>query len=691
MANPWWETAPGGVASSITDAARFVMEKAGVGYTVTFTVIKSTLKTYFDTLYFNVNDAFSFITFNTNPSGVPTNEGTIFHDPETHMPAYKSDIGDATHNFGLEDWTRVRNNGTPITNGMAVVGTSAFSAKVFNVLPAIATPTGPIGIVGIATNGMPDTADQGWATTRGHVADYDTQTPGWSEFDYLYVSATVAGALTTTPPTPPNYAIPVGFVSEVGLTGSIYIFAMNPGMIIAATDAAVASGDPTGFHDGENIDVAYDSTTRKVTLTGDLKYSWRGQVKELTPPWVSDAHADVLDTSYFLYTADGTTFGWTDTPWGFTDVMAAFIWYGTADKYALREVHGLMPWQAHEEFHYNIGTYKVSGGALAAYVLDSTTAADRRPSVAALVVKDEDCRTTNALLNSSLYTKGYLASTGIQSFTVETADIVPLNGDVPYYNEFSTPNWVQTPMSNNTYMCVWLVGVPTTSDADSQKYRYMWVQGQTAGSLLSQEALFPQDLSFGNLSTLVTEFVFSTKIIIRYTSANWRIHSVTNLTGSQATTVGAPAGVFLSTVTTDTSLTGDGTVASPLSASVKLDHTGGTLTNYTETEAVGTLSGGTYTFDLANGNSFHIIATEATVFTLPALPAAGKSASFVAIVDPGGANAISIAGSPASKWLTSDNLIPTFSATAGDATVFTGKTDKTNSRWLLFLGGVELP
>ena len=58
--------------------------------------------------------------------------------------------------------------------------------------------------------------------------------------------------------------------------------------------------------------------------------------------------------------------------------MIAYVYYGTSDKFALRECHGIMPFNTHQELHNVIGTYRNSGGTLADYTVSSTTAADRR-------------------------------------------------------------------------------------------------------------------------------------------------------------------------------------------------------------------------------------------------------------------------------------------------------------------------
>jgi hypothetical protein len=201
----------------------------------------------------------------------------------------------------------------------------------------------------------------------------------------------------------------------------------------------------------------------------------------------------------------------------------------------MREVHGLMGWQTHEEFHTIIGCYRRSGGGLTGYTPASTTPANRRPDVALTVVKDEDVFTQNAALTTKLYTKMYLTGAGAITFTVETAEIVPIaSGDIPAYNQFVTPNWVQTPMStNNTYMSIWLVGTPATADVTSQKHRFIWVQGQTVGTLAEQQALTPTSLELDGLRATFSEFCFMTQIIIRFVTAGggaWEITSVKDLT-----------------------------------------------------------------------------------------------------------------------------------------------------------------
>jgi hypothetical protein len=322
--------------------------------------------------------------------------------------------------------------------------------------------------------------------------------------------------------------------------------------------------EPTGFAHPEDVIVSYDSTTRKVTLTGDPRALWRGApIEPLVSGWESAAHADTVGPWFLYY--DGTGFVWQQTVWEFDKVMIAFIDYGTADKFGIREPHGLMQYQSHRADHKTVGTYRDSGGDVSGYALNSTTAADRRPLVSECTIWDEDVPTVNAALTTESYTRMWLSgATGAINFAKASADIIALSGNQPYVNNWNGSAWTQTLVSNNNYVCVWLFEIPVTADAGSQEYRHVWLQGQTQGTLASQQALTTNDLALGEWGNLIPEFVFIQKIILRYTSGNWQWLETSPLTGSRAVQVSSPAGFFLSSVSTDATLTGDGTTTNQL-------------------------------------------------------------------------------------------------------------------------------
>jgi len=513
----------------------------------------------------------NYLGFDTTPTGVPSTEGTVSWNPIHHTLDLHSGVAGSSLQVGQEEWVHVKNiSGIDIPTNF-IVGVTGGSVSDDTPTVGLVSSSATDGIattLGMATSSIPNNGF-GFVTVRGLVHGFDTSS--YSAGSVLYLSDTVMGGVTDVRPIPPSYTFAIAYTLDSAVDGVVYVRFGSPDAGVIATDAAVASQDPTGFINNNAITSTYDPAARTITLTGDLRYVWRGRVDSFVSPWTSPAHSTTLDTNYYLYSDDGINFTWHTDVWKFSDLIISYVYYGATDKIAAVETHGTMSWQAHEEFHTVIGTYKQSGGVLGAYVLNSTTAANRRPTVTTTVVKDEDILTSNPALTNSLYARMYLTGADVNTFTVDTTDIVALSTDQPYYNQFVSPNWVQTLMTNNSYMSIWLVAVPVTSDATSQKYRYLWVQGQTNGTLLAEQALYPQDLNLGQFKNLFTEFVFCAKVILQYTAGNWKFAQVTMLTGTKAVTVGAPSGVFLATVEHDTTLTGDGTVGLPLGVLLTAD------------------------------------------------------------------------------------------------------------------------
>ena len=355
--------------------------------------------------------------------------------------------------------------------------------------------------------------------------------------------------------------------------------------------------EPTGFDTPENVIVNYDGTARTITLTGTVVAYWRGNVvTALVSGWVSPAHDNTNGIWFLSY--NGSTFVWSTTAWTFDQLQIAFVNFGTTDKFAIRECHGTMPWQDHKEFHEAVGTYLSSGGDLASYTLNSTTADNRRPTISAAAISDEDLTTTNPLVNDDLFTQMYLAGAGATStFVIDTAEIVPVLAARPYYNQFTGGAWQQTLMSLNNYQAIWLVAIPACSSTTCQKYRFVWIQGQSqSGTLATIQGLTPASLNLGQLATIANEFVFIAKVIIRYAASNWVFTQVDKLSGSRYNQTAVANGNFLSAVTTDLSLVGSGTVADPLSVVYNIDGSGTTneLTYWVDSNTLGALAVATY-------------------------------------------------------------------------------------------------
>jgi hypothetical protein len=349
-----------------------------------------------------------------------------------------------------------------------------------------------------------------------------------------------------------------------------------------APDNSADTLERTGFVDPSLVVVTYDATTRIATLTGTVKAYWRDQVvPSLVSGYTSPAHAATTGIWFLSY--NGSSVVWSTTPWTFDQIQICIVNYDGVNNFGIRECHGLMDFRVHQNLHTNIGTFLSSGGDLSSYVLASTTVADRRPDISAATLYDEDLKTINAALTSKLYTKFYLSGAGaVGNYVVETADIVPLLTNNPYYNQFTGGSWIQTLMPNNSYQAIYVIALPVSASVNSQKYRYLFVQGQTQSTTLATiQALTPSSVNLNGLNTNTQELVFIAKIIIRYTGGNWNVTSVEKITGNKSTQVNAAAGAYLSSVSTDANFTGDGTTLNPLALASAI--------------TVGTIVGGTGT------------------------------------------------------------------------------------------------
>ncbi len=347
--------------------------------------------------------------------------------------------------------------------------------------------------------------------------------------------ASVASDNTVTLTDAPDLALPTATPTVLGGVKVGNGLAIDGAGVLSSS--AAVSLDPTGFVNPDLVVVTYDPTTRKVTLSGTVVAYYHGDsYPTLVNGWVSPAHS-ATDGPWYLK-VNGSGIVWEQTPWAFSDLMIAYVHYEVAtaaNRFGIRECHGLMPWQSHQGQHETMGTYRQSGGALSGYALnDSTTAANRRPAVAATVVQDEDLVTTiPALADNGPYTLVNINGSGVTTFTTSAADIVPLSTNNPYYNPITAGNGAQTLMPNNRYMSVWLVAVPATADSGSQLFRYLWIQGQSAGSRATEASKSFADLALGQLRALFTEFVPIGRLILRYTASNWTIDTVEALTGTR--------------------------------------------------------------------------------------------------------------------------------------------------------------
>jgi len=505
-------------------------------------------------VYFgNTGEPTNAITLDSTPIVPPYIEGTMYWNNIDHTLNVTTDNPDVLMQVGQELHVRVW-NGTASTllNGTAVYPVTTVGS-LWSVDKADSSMEDSTIVVGIVTADIPPNSE-GIVTSFGLVRDYDTS--AFAPHAALYVSPTTPGMLTDIPPVPPNYSIVVARVVTTGVNGSILVRLGDPDANILSVNSRTTEKDPTGWVEPENIIVNYDTTNRTVTLTGDLRYMFQGSLKELTSPWTSSAHS-AADGAYFLYSTDGLNFNWSTTVWAFTDLMVAraSILASPAHQFCIREVHSLMGWRSHEEFHQTLGSYRLSGGGLTAgtYITNTATNAATTPGFDVVVLKDEDLYTTIPSWTEGTYTTAYVNATNQLVF--DTASSYPFKAGASFIQYNNTITGAMVDGSNNNYYNVYQLLLPATADNNSQKYRMIMVQPQASyPTLIAAQAETPLNLNVGNLANISLEFVFYARITYVTSSgdANFgkcRIatNGITYLTGtriSQNQTITSSVGMF---------------------------------------------------------------------------------------------------------------------------------------------------
>jgi hypothetical protein len=522
----------------------------------------------------------------TGDSPVSPTTGQIFWDKVNETLAIKMAGTDVVQQVGQELFVRALNDtASTILNGEVVYISGASSG-----VPTIALARADVGatsdgVIGIATEDIPSGA-QGYVTTMGKVndikTDVDSEGNALSVGDSLYLSPSVAGGYTKTLYMAPYHQAQIGHVLKVGATDGTILTRIEIGQHLDELHDVLISGlsdrdvfeydstlgvwknflnpssitkEPTGFADPAGIVINYDSSTRKATIThssGTIVYYNNGIRYTRDSGYETEAHADVVGSYYFAF-ATGNVPTWSASFPGFDDgTFAIYVYYGASNKFALRECHGLMPWQAWKEFHQTIGTYLTSGGTVpgASWAANTDTIAAVTPVIAEAVINDEDLPTTVlAGVDGNTYTRVHI-SNGSAVFTTGSTFPYPVAGAVgtgnPQYNLNPTSGTALVDItSQNRWFNIYGILVPTTADSGSQEYRHLWLTGQTIyTSLALAQAEDFRGVNLGDLTTIFPEMVPYVRVSYRRDSGYDNTYStrmetgcITYLAGSRSSLV----------------------------------------------------------------------------------------------------------------------------------------------------------
>jgi hypothetical protein len=295
-----------------------------------------------------------------------------------------------------------------------------------------------------------------------------------------------------------------------------------------AETVITATKEPTGFDDPENLTVTYTLADRTITLShasGFVKFWARGVEYSYASPWIVPtvlggaiplAHANVNGSYYLKIHADTLAVTYDTTPWDFRDyVMIAFTYKDATAQFSLRECHGTMPWQSHNEDHYGLGTLLRSAvvptaGTYAVLTAATATNAANTPGLDAHTIYDEDIPTVIPAWPQGTYTVAYRNGVGgawVWS-TTDTSMFKIGASTFIQYNLNTAGTWSLADVPEDSYVNVLNLSLPVTADADSQKFRVVRIVGQrTFTTLAAAQAELPNQYDFGNLVGVIPEFV----------------------------------------------------------------------------------------------------------------------------------------------------------------------------------------
>jgi hypothetical protein len=485
-----------------------------------------------------------YIDFSTSGTATPNTEGRLSWNPDDGTLNVGLPGGNVVLQLGQEQLVprRVKNNtASNMLNGQLVHIVGGDGNNAYIELAKADSEATSANTIAMLTEDIA-AGQKGYATISGLVRGDALQpidTSAWTPGTVLYLSATTAGAFTNTQPVAPNHLVKIGQVFRQHATEGAIIVAIDNGYELDELHDVYATGtatgdtlirygnvwknmpiysdtkDPTGWINPTSISVSYNTTNRTITLTGDLSYYWRGIKYQLTSPWTSSAH-DAADGQYYLYSSDGVNITWSTSVWTFDMLMVSKAVKSTSPAYqfAIKETHGLMPWEVHQELHTIVSSYRTSGGALTAgtYAENTATNDANSPGFDSAVIKDEDdIVDIPAWSASGTYTTLRIGAGQLATF--DTTATLPFRSGGSYIYINNPTTGAETASTNNRYLNVYQVLIPATTDTDSQKYRMVMLQPQRDHpSLADAQAESPSSLSFGDLTNTTPEFVIYARI-----------------------------------------------------------------------------------------------------------------------------------------------------------------------------------
>jgi hypothetical protein len=262
------------------------------------------------------------------------------------------------------------------------------------------------------------------------------------------------------------------------------------------TSANVDSNELTGFYD-TIVPLAYDADTRICTVgDGNPFLLWLAGTRYTRTSDTAQATASDGD-HFFVYDVSAAgSLSVSQTVFDFSsEAQVLYVRANAAcspTSYAVRETHGLMPWQAHLQMHEAEGTYRGTGFVFTGYTVDSTTApnsdnptdAENTFAISSGIPIDEDLRDSLAAFSDGngtganhthVYAEG---SPALMTWSVGNNFCFPY-ATYPKYNKNTSGTWSLTEMTTPTIAAPrWInifVAVQLALDAS---FQHLFIPGQ---------------------------------------------------------------------------------------------------------------------------------------------------------------------------------------------------------------------
>lgn len=166
-----------------------------------------------------------YLTFSPQSSNPTAATGLVWYDQTKDSLSYYNATGYEINIGQQVDQVCYNNTGSTIPAGTAIYLSGGSSGNYPYITPAIATSQSTANMVGITGQSIAN-GSTGIVVILGEIFSYNTT--GMTAGQTLYLSPTTAGALTTTQPASPFYAVRAGFVVVGGSsTGIIFASVRN--------------------------------------------------------------------------------------------------------------------------------------------------------------------------------------------------------------------------------------------------------------------------------------------------------------------------------------------------------------------------------------------------------------------------------------------------------------------------------